>query len=229
MYNFDKIWLHSLYESDRTTLLDHSEWLNDNHITCAQNLLKELFPEFGGLESTIKQQAGALKPLPLQGLQISHIDGNHWIAAPTVNCPHEADIVADIVLCDSMYSTINPQTELLLSELVHTNRPFFYVGFGNVSKQSGSVDCVLFPMAYITDVSFGRDPSFHVYTQKKMRHTISSNLLSKKIEPFPISRKRTALNLFHLCQSKSTVTAVAQNTMVTRSLDVMVSVVSGFT
>ena len=55
----------TLYESDRTTLLDHSEWLNDNHIACAQNLLKELFPEFGGLESTIKQQAGALKPLPI--------------------------------------------------------------------------------------------------------------------------------------------------------------------
>ena len=126
---WNKIGYTTLYESDRTTLLDDSEWLNDNHIACAQNLLKELLPEFCGLESMIKQQARALKPLLLQGLQILHIDGNHWVSASTVNFPHEADIVADVVLYDSMYSTINSQTEIILSELVHINRPVFYVGF----------------------------------------------------------------------------------------------------
>ena len=45
-----KIGYTTQYESDRTTLfLDHSEWLNDNHIACTQNLLKEVFPEFGGV------------------------------------------------------------------------------------------------------------------------------------------------------------------------------------
>ena len=53
----------------------------------------------------------------MQGLQILHIDGNHWVAS-TINCPHEADIVADVVFYDSMYSTINSQTEIILSDLV---------------------------------------------------------------------------------------------------------------
>ena len=106
------------------------------------------------------------------------------VAASTVNSPHEADIVADVVLYDSMYSTINSQTELLLSELVHTNRPVIYVCFGNVSKQSGSVDCGLFAIAYITDIAFGRDPSFHVYVQKEMRQHFSNVLSKKKLSHF---------------------------------------------
>ena len=79
---------------------------------------------------------------------------------------------------------------------MHTNRPVFYVGFGNVSKQSGSVDCGLFAIAYITDIAFGRDPSFHVYTQKEMSQHFFKCIEQKKIEPFPISRRRRALNLF---------------------------------
>ena len=108
-----------------------------------------------------------------------------------VNCPHEADIVADVVLYDSMYSTINSQAELLLSELVHTNRPVIYMGFGNISKKSGSVDCGLFA---IIDIAFGRDPSFHVYTQKEMRQHFFKCIEQKKLS-----------YCFHLCQLKSTV------------------------
>ena len=96
-----KIGYTTLYESDRTTLLDHSEWLNDNHIACAQNLLKELFPEFGGLESTIKQQAGVKATSTTGSAAITY----RWVTVSTVNCPHQADIVTDVVLYDSMYST----------------------------------------------------------------------------------------------------------------------------
>ena len=108
-----------------------------------------------------------------------------------------------------MYSTINSQTELLLSELVHTNRPVVYMGFGNVSKKSGSVDCGLFA---IIDIAFGRDPSFHVYTQKEMRQHFFKCIEQKKLS-----------YCFHLCQLKSIVITIAHNTTVTKLVGVCVS------
>ena len=97
---------------------------------------------------SVRQQKG-LVPLPEKpSLQILHINGNHWVVASTVDCPLEADIL----LYDSLYSTINNQTKLLLSELVHSTKPAFTVGLANVKKQSGSKDCGLFSISFVTDI-----------------------------------------------------------------------------
>ena len=47
-----------LFESDRETLQDSNQWLNDNHMLCAQLLLRRQFPQFGGLQSTSLQLLG---------------------------------------------------------------------------------------------------------------------------------------------------------------------------
>ena len=138
----------NLYESDRLALLGKTEYLNDNHMLCALILLKQAFPELGGLESTLRQQKG-LTPLPDRpSLQILHINDNHWVVASTIDCPPEANIL----LYDSLYTTINNQTKLLLAELVHSTKSTFTVGLANVKKQSGSKDCGLFSVAFVTDI-----------------------------------------------------------------------------
>ena len=50
----DKIYL---YNSDREVLLSKTQWLNDNHMTCAQLLLKHQFPQYSGLHCTVLQQS----------------------------------------------------------------------------------------------------------------------------------------------------------------------------
>ena len=47
-----------LYQSDKATHLDKAECLNDNHMACAQLLLRQAFPALSGLESTLRQQTG---------------------------------------------------------------------------------------------------------------------------------------------------------------------------
>ena len=42
-----------LYTSDRVVLLNNKEWLNDNHMTCAQKLIKNQFRQYNGLQNTI--------------------------------------------------------------------------------------------------------------------------------------------------------------------------------
>ena len=64
-------------------------WINDNHVASAQILLKQQFPQLGGLDFTLKQETKSLKPLLPNSLQVIHVDGNHWAAASTVNCKRE--------------------------------------------------------------------------------------------------------------------------------------------
>ena len=75
-----------LYESDKATLLDDKEWINDNHIASAQILLKLQFTQLGGLDFTLKQENGSLNILSPNSLQVIYINGNHWAVVSTVHC-----------------------------------------------------------------------------------------------------------------------------------------------
>lgn len=185
-----------MYKSDQTVLLNQDKWLNDNHVSCAIILLKQQFPDFGGLAFTLKQQS--LKPIESQSLQILLIYGNHWVAASTVNCTSDTDIL----LYDSLYTTPNQEVKHLLAKLVHTSKPEFSVGVANVSKQSGAYDCGLFAIAFITDIVFGRNPCFQVYKQGEMREHFLKCIEQKKMEPFPISRNRRAVTTFKVVRVK---------------------------
>ena len=88
---------------------------------CAQLLIKKQYPNITGLDPTILQEVGSLKPFPpgSKSLQILHTDGNHWIAASNnIGCT----TTEDIIVCDSMYTSISASTRQLLSDsqLVHT-------------------------------------------------------------------------------------------------------------
>ena len=108
--------------------------LNDYHMLCALILLKQAFSELDGLESTLRQQKGLNPLLGRPSLQIFHINDNHWVVASTIDCPPEADIL----LYDSLYTTINNQTKLVPADLVHSTKSAFTVGLANIKKLSGS-------------------------------------------------------------------------------------------
>ena len=128
-----------LFKRDRMILQDNRQWLNDNHILCAQILIQEQFPQFSGLKSTNLQKIVPLKPFQPQSksLQILHVNGCHWIAVSTVDCTASTE---DIVVYDSKYASLSTETKLLLSHLVHTDKPAFTVKVASVTKQSGSAD-----------------------------------------------------------------------------------------
>ena len=49
-----------LYESDRAGILDEEEWINDNHVSDAQTLLKQQFPYINGFESMLKNELSSI-------------------------------------------------------------------------------------------------------------------------------------------------------------------------
>ena len=90
----------TLKRSDKGILLDANGKLNDKHINCGQQLIKQHFPNIGGLSSTLLQQKRII-PLPLTALQVVYLPG-YWIAVSTINAEKE-----DIVVYDSLYSTLH--------------------------------------------------------------------------------------------------------------------------
>ena len=150
-------------------------------MTCAQLLLKHQFPQYGGLYCTVLQQSKSLRPLSGQSLQILHTHGNHWIAVSTVNI--EPD-VEDIIVYDSKYSTLSPDTKFLIAKLINTDKPAVSVNIANVTKQSGTADCGLCAVAYTTHIAFGQNPTLCIFKQNSMREHLLQCLESKYMELF---------------------------------------------
>ena len=125
------------------------------------------------------QKIAPLKPFQPQSksLQILHVNGCHWIAVSTVDCTASTE---DIVVYDSKYASLSTETKLLLSQLVHTDKPAFTVKVASVTKQSGSADCGVFAIAYITSIAFGLDPAQYVFNQAAMRPHLQKCFEEKK-------------------------------------------------
>lgn len=160
-----------LYSSGRDVLLNNKEWLNDNHMTCAQKLIKNQFPQYNGLQNTILRQTKFLKPLLKNALQILHTgenenNRNHWIAVSTVNCNEKEDI---IVYDSKFSSSLSPDTLMLLAQVIKTEKSAICIKVANVTKQTGSSDCGRFAIAYITHIAFGMNPSSCVFQQSSTR------------------------------------------------------------
>lgn len=183
-----------LYDTDREDLQSKDQWLNDNHVAVAQLLLKKQFPHITGLQPPVLQQAGPLKALPQgsQSLQILHVDDNHWLAVSTVDSSNDKTEY-DITVYDSIYSSISADAKDLLSQLIHTEKPSFNVRLANVSKQTGTEDCGVYAIAYITHIAFGSDPSLYVFRQKDMRKHLLNCLQEKKMTPFATARGKRSL------------------------------------
>ncbi|CAH3143466.1 unnamed protein product [Porites evermanni] len=65
-----------------------------------------------------------------------------------------------------------------------------------VQKQLGGSDCGLMALAFANDLSHGLDPATQRYSQFEMRKHFVSCLESKKMKPFPKTKRRVHCYLF---------------------------------
>ena len=71
---------------------------------------------------------------------------NHWIVVSTSNLK----ATADIIVYDSLYSSVNMETQVTLAQLLHTEKDTITVQLAKVNKQSDTYDCGAFAIAYCT-------------------------------------------------------------------------------
>ena len=70
-----------LTQADKQMILG-GEKLMDQHINCAQRLLRAQFPKLNGLVLSLLQHQPLLGVID-NAIQIFHVCGNHWIVATT--------------------------------------------------------------------------------------------------------------------------------------------------
>ena len=128
------------------------------------------------------------KPSPpeSQSLQILPVNNDHWVAVSTVGCAASTAEGIDIIVYDSKYFSLSTDTKLLLSQLVHPDKPAFNLMIASVSKQSGSAD---YAVPYLTSIAFGLNPSLYVFEQSAMQQHLL-NCFQEKITPFLVLRER---------------------------------------
>ena len=172
-------------------MLCNNDWLTDLHMNSVQVLLKKQFLQIGGLQNTaVLQSSRIMQSFPdgCGSLQIVHINNNHWVVASTLNC-HKSDIS----VYDSLNSSVDLETQAILTKLLRTPKDIFTIQIAKVNKQSETNDCGAFAVAYCTSLAFGQDPSSVVYSQEHLRHHLLTCLENQKMSIFPTIRcRRTA-------------------------------------
>ena len=174
-----------LYESEKD-ILEGQQWLNGTILSAVQWLLKQQFPQLLGLQDTVHQQRGTMV-LPEGGVQILHVNDDHWITASRIGCSP-----ADILVYDSGSAKVTSDIQVILTKVVRTTKATLSVKVANTIKQSGHNDCGLFAAAYCTSIAYSQDPAAMVYEQGAMWKHLLECLTNKSMKPFPITRERRA-------------------------------------
>ena len=122
--------------SDRQIIV-YGEWLTDTVIDAAQELLKERFPEIGGLQRTTLGQTLSYAVERGEFVQILNIRGNHWITTSSVGCsPNHLNIYDSIPDGD-----ISSRAKLQIAALLCTGAKAITLKFPDVQIQHGLSDC----------------------------------------------------------------------------------------
>ena len=180
-----KIGPYTLTTAHKEAIIKDQE-LDDMHMNVAQLLLKQSFPELGGLQNVLVNSKTPLKNSETGLVQILYVNNNHWAALSYFN--------TYITICyyDSSYSTLSSGTKQVITNLFHSqcNGSKLSIHVKDVTHQSGIVDCSLYAIAYITSLAYGNDPSTLVFCQELLRAHFIKCLQQKLLTKFPAKQKR---------------------------------------
>ncbi len=181
-----KWWIESLgLLKDDRTILQTGRWLNDKHISAAQRLLQQQFPQIGSLQCPVLgvQLQFSSSVLHSESVQILNCS-SHWICFSTIGCsPGHVNVY------DSLYPTPPSSAVRLLCSLLHTQEPKLVVRMMDVQLQSGASDCGLFAIACALALCSGQNPCKITWTQGVMRTHLANCLSSHRLTPFPSASK----------------------------------------
>ena len=102
---------------DDKRILANGQWLNDKHISMAQNLIQNQFPKLNGLMSSLLQLS---KPLPnsTNALQVINTGRSHWVLISTIDC-----LQGEVRLYDPLYTSLSSETKTIIAQLMRTEKP----------------------------------------------------------------------------------------------------------
>ena len=170
-----------LLTPDDVKILERGEWLTDIHILQAQYLLQQQFPSVGGLQEPLRSIGRQWKVMPQRGVQLLHVNNNHWVCLSTMDCPPDT-----ICVYDSQNSTVvRPALQKQLATLVKPVSRSLTVNIMASQGQAGSSDCGIFAIANALALCSGDGPSSTHWSQDQMRAHLIACFKARALTPFP--------------------------------------------
>ncbi len=164
-----------LTTTDKERILAGEE-LNDQHINVAQGLLKQQFPEIGGLKLSLLQRKKQLNVQDKkQCIQMIHCHGDHWIVTSTL-------LSEEVKVYDSVYRTLDRTSKSIISNLFQTSTSTDLV---QIHRQIGGRDCGVYAIAISTALAFREDPAGIKFDQPAMKRHLIACMEKGTFSPFP--------------------------------------------
>lgn len=179
-----------LHKNEKKILESNISWLNDTLIDAGQKLLHNEFGDrIEGLQTVTLAQTLAFEICGAEFVQVLNKSESHWFIISTVGCKQPATVrVYDSA---SKYVTYRNKEEI--ASLLCTPKSEITLQYMNVQIQTGANDCGLFALANATALCHGLDPTSCVYNQAKMREHFKHCLIQRRMEPFPLQKKRRVI------------------------------------
>ena len=161
--------------------------LNDAVINKAQTLLHEQFPGVGGLEDTTLGPIFMFSVQKGEFVQLLH-DGNiHWVCISNIGCNEN-----EIKYYDSLRgSRVSWYLLQQIASIVHEDGPQLVINPMKVQKQTNSVDCGLYALAFATSLVNGINPEDETYSVEELRPHLLKCLQDGKMKQFPRESETT--------------------------------------
>ena len=185
-----KMWLpqmHLVIEDEQHLI--NSEWLNDQHISAAQELLKKQFPNVGGLLSPlIGTSTVRFAPADVGAVQIHNNDCLHWLTStvgifnPT--CVESLDSLSSGHLSLSLRRQLSDLYRLVADNVGKIRT----IVKSDQQQRLGERNRSLFAIVFATFICYGVEPSSTSYSEYSLRRHLHQCLESGTMTPFPESK-----------------------------------------
>lgn len=167
-------------------IITGNQWLTDNIIFAAQQLLHQQHPYISGLQDPALQLT---RTFDVQGsrefIQCLNMGKNHWITISTVGCPPST-----VNIFDSLNLTLTMDAKKIIADLIHTSTESFIVQYVDMQYQMGGRDCGLFAIASACSICNSQEPVKVKYEQNSMRQHLADALTTQLLVPFPGKKRR---------------------------------------
>ena len=182
----DEMWVKNLICSlpygARDVILSPQGWLTDEIITAAQKLMHQHFPNMEGFQPpTLGKLHSGFDVHRDAFVQIINVKNIHWCVVSTVGC--ETGIIN---LYDSLYGSVDPETEFLIAGMVFSPASNLTIKMVNIERQSNSSDCGILAIAYAFDICSGVDPCKARYDSSRTRQHLATCLSDCNFSRFPV-------------------------------------------
>ena len=181
------------FTKDELQTIQRGAQLTDIHIQAAQVLIRREFPNIDGLQDPVLGDGNHYIPNVNEGMQIHHINGNHWVTSSSVGgslTVYDSKISGD--LSSSLQCQLATIYKLLISreEDGEVVDPHITVHVPNIPQQEGIADCGVYAIAYAWHAARGDNLEEMIFEQGKMRDHLVTCFRRQKLTPFPHSKRR---------------------------------------